>query len=43
MSELNVVKACEAIQVPGMIIIKDEIIISHVSWWPMRWPEKQSS
>ena len=41
MSDLDVVKACEAIQVPGMKISKEKIINSHVSWWPMRGPEKQ--
>ena len=34
MSDLDVVKACEAILVPGMIINKDKIIMSHVSQWP---------
>ena len=42
MSDIDVVKACKAIQVPGMIISKGEIINSHVSWWPMRGPEKWS-
>ena len=42
MSDLDVAKACKAIQVPGMIISQDEFIMSHVSWWPMRRPEKQS-
>ena len=42
-SDLDVMKACKAIQIPGMIISKDEIIMSHVSWWPMRWLEKWSS
>ena len=41
-SELDVTKVWEVIQVPGMIISKDEIINSHVSWWPMRGAEKQS-
>ena len=40
MSDLDVAKACKAIQVPGMIISQDEFIMSHVSWWPMRRPEK---
>ena len=31
-SDLDVTKACEAIQIPGMIIGEDEFIMSHVSW-----------
>ena len=31
-SDLDVAKACKAIQVPRMIISKDKIINSHVSW-----------
>ena len=36
MSDLDVAKVCEAIQILGMLISEDEIIMSHVSWWPMR-------
>ena len=39
-SDHDVTKAHMAIQVPEMIISKEEIINSHVSWWPMRRPEK---
>ena len=31
MSDLDVVKACEVIQIPGKIMSKWEIIMSHVS------------
>ena len=41
-SDLDVAKVCEAIQVPRMIISKEEIIMSHVSQWPMRGPERRS-
>ena len=40
-SDLDVVKACEDIQVPRMIISKEEFIMSHVSW-PMKRLEKWS-
>ena len=40
-SDLDITKACKVIPIPGMIISKDEFIMSHVSWWPMRWLEKQ--
>ena len=32
MSDLDVAKACEVIQIPGMIMSKWEIIMSHVFW-----------
>ena len=41
-SDLDITKACKAIQITGMIISEDEFIMSHVSWWPMRRPEKRS-
>ena len=40
-SDLDVTKACEVIQIPGMIMSKQEIIMSHVSQWPMRGLEMQ--
>ena len=41
-SDLDVAKACKAIQIPGMLISEDEIIMSHVFWWPMRRLKRQS-
>ena len=35
-SDLDVMKVCKVIQIPGMLISKDKIIMSHMSWWPMR-------
>ena len=32
LSDLDIAKACEAIQIPGMLSSKWEIIMSHVSW-----------
>ena len=30
MSDLDIAKACQAIQIPGMIISKWEVILNHV-------------